>query len=264
MDRLFVNTILFATCFLISFSCVGDKSMGKEPSIVTEPTTLHGSSFLKGKVSAITNSDEYGVDSTSFVYNENGHLVKTIFYSKGKEDGCCKYYYDGSNSVTLHYYDNNEKEVSYTVIEYDDRKNITLRRDYGYIYPDTTRMVLLYLKQNSYDNKNHPDVAFEYFCDGIPPYKYRYTYNSDGTEIEECFLAVTGDIYTITKNKRDAMGNVVEQSENMPSDSHDWTNITIDYKYDEKGNWVERKIVDAAPEGYRNNYTKRSIYYLDE
>ena len=60
------------------------------------------------------------------------------------------------------------------------------------------------------------------------------------------------------------MGNVVEQSENMPSDSHDWTNITIDYKYDEKGNWVERKIVDAAPEGYRNNYTKRTIYYLDE
>lgn len=57
------------------------------------------------------------------------------------------------------------------------------------------------------------------------------------------------------------MGNVVEQSENMPSDSNDWTNITIEYKYDEKGNWVERKIIDTAPESYRNNYTKRNIYY---
>ena len=263
MDRLFVNTILLAICFLISFSCAENKSIDKEYAIATEPTTLHANCFLKGRIRAITNSDKYGVDSTLFVYNENRHLVKAIFYTKGKEDGFCEYRYNGSNCVTLYYYDNNEKETSYTIVEYDDRKNITLYRDYGYIYPDTTRMVLLYMWHNSYDNDNRRDVAFEYYCDGIPPYKYRYTYNADGTEIEECFLAVTGDIYTITKNKRDNMGNVIEQSECMPSDGQKWTNVTIEYKYDEKGNWVERKVVDSAVEGYRNNYTKRNIYYLD-
>lgn len=261
MDRLFVNTILLVVCFLISFSCVGNKSTDKESTIATESTTLHGNVFLKGRIHAITNSDKHGADSTLFVYNENGDLVKAVFFSNGEEDGCCEYHYNGSNRVDMHYYDNNEKEISYTIVQFDDRKNITLCRDYGYIYPDTSRMVLVYMKQNSYDKDNRRDIAFEYHCDGIPPYKYRYTYNADGIEKEECFLAVTGDIYTVTKRKRDTMGNVVEQSENMPSDSDDWTNITIEYKYDEKGNWVERKIIDTAPESYRNNYTKRNIYY---
>ena len=264
MDRLFVNTILFATCFLISFSCAGNKSIDKNSTIATEATTLYGNCFLKGRIRAITNSDKYGADSTLFVYNENGNLVKAVFFSNDKEDGYCEYRYNGSYRVDLHYYDNNEKEASYTIVEFDDRKNITLYRDYGYIYPDTIRMELLYMKQNSYDNDNRRDVAFEYFCDGIPPYKYRYTYNADGTEIEECFLAVTGDIYTITKNKRDNMGNIIEQSENMPSDGQVWTNVAIEYKYDEKGNWVERKIMDTDSESYSNNYTKRNIYYLDE
>lgn len=263
MDRLFANTILFATCLFISFSCAGNKSTDEEVGIATGPTTLYGNSFLNGKVSAIANSDEHGGDSTLFEYNENGHLVKAKFYSKGKEDGFCKYQYS-SNEIRQHYYDNNQKETSYTIVEFDDRKNITLLRDYGYIYPDTTKMVLLYMRHNSYDKENRPDVAFEYFCDGIPPYKYRYTYNRDGTEVEECSLAVTGNIYTITKKKKDKMGYVVEQSENMPSDSQEWTNIAIKYKYDKKGNWVERKIIDTASEGYRNDYTKRNIYYLDE
>ena len=264
MDRLFVNTILLVVCFLISFSCTGNKSTDKESSIATESTTLYGSSFLKGRIHSMAYSDKYGGDSTLFVYNDNGHLVKVVFYSNGKEDGYCEYHHNGSNRVDMHYYDNNEKEISYTIVQFDDRKNITLCRDYGYIYPDTTNMELLYMKQNSYDKDNRRDVAFEYHCDGIPPYKYRYTYNADGTETEECFLAVTGDIFTITKKKRDAMDNVVEQSENMPSDSDEWTNIAIEYKYDKKGNWVERKIVDLDSKSYRNNYTKRNIYYLDE
>ena len=93
-------------------------------------------------------------------------------------------------------------EKSYKIVEFDDRKNITLYRVYGYIFPDSTKMTMLYMMQRSYDDKNRHDGAFEYHCDGIPPYKYRYTYNNDGTEIEECFLAVTGDIYKITKNKK--------------------------------------------------------------
>ena len=120
------------------------------------------------------------------------------------------------------------------------------------------------MMQSSYNENNRLDNAFEYHCDGIPPYKYHYSYNYDGTETEECCLAVTGDIYTITKRKRDKNGNIIEERENFPSDTNDWTNIKVEYKYDEKGNWIERRIIDENPESYRNRYSKRRIYYIDE
>ena len=69
---------------------------------------------------------------------------------------------------------------------------------------------------------------------------------------------------TITKKKRDCMGNVVAQSENMPSDNSDQNCVIIEYKYDDYGNWEERKVVDSNPNGSLNNYEKRNIYYLDE
>ena len=45
MDRLFANTILFATCLFISFSCAGNKSTDEEVGIATGPTTLYGNNF---------------------------------------------------------------------------------------------------------------------------------------------------------------------------------------------------------------------------
>ena len=32
----------------------------------------------------------------------------------------------------------------------------------------------------------------------------------------------------------------------------------------QKGNWIERRIIDENPESYRNRYSKRRIYYMDE
>ena len=60
------------------------------------------------------------------------------------------------------------------------------------------------------------------------------------------------------------MGNVVAQSENMPSDNSDQNCVIIEYKYDDYGNWVERKVVDSNTNGSLNNFEKRNIYYLDE
>lgn len=238
------------------------KNSGIEQLSTPKYATLHGDCFLKGKIASIVYNDEEGYDSTMFVYNKDNHVQKAIFYFNGKEDGYCKYNYNGYNRVDLHYYNDNQEEDSYRIIEFDDRKNITLHRDYGYIYPDTANMVLLYMKHNSYDKDNRLDFAFEYYCDGTPSYKYKYCYNSDGTEVEECFLAVSGNIYTVKKKRRDKMGNIIEISENMPEDTEEWTNTKIEYKYDDKGNWIERKITSDA--GYMNKHTKRKIYYIEE
>ena len=75
---------------------------------------------------------------------------------------------------------------------------------------------------------------------------------------------MTGEIYTITKRIRDKMGNVVDESENMPRDNSEWSNIKIEYKYDDKGNWVERKITGSGSLGYLDRHSKRKIHYLDE
>lgn len=263
MIRTFITRTLLYIFIFILFSC-SDKKIDTTCMCSSGAVTMYGASFLKGKVSSIVYDDEQGCDSTLFVYNSKQHLVKTVFYLNGEENGFCKYYYNGSNRIDLHYYDGNKKETSCSIVEFDDYKNVTLCRDYVYIYPDTTHMVLLYMKQNSYDKNNRLNDAFEYHCDGIPPYKYRYFYNNDGTETEECYLATTGDIYSIIKIKRDKKGNVIEKSENFPRDTYDMTNIKIEYKYDKKGNWVERKIMDGDSESYRNKYLKRKIHYLEE
>ena len=118
--------------------------------------------------------------------------------------------------------------------------------------------------QKSYNENNQLSDAFEYHCDGIPPYKYYYSNNNDGTETEECFLAVTGDIYSITKRKKDNRGNIIEESKNFPGDTYDRTSLKIEYKYDDKGNCIERRFMAEAPVRYLNKYSKRRIHYLDE
>lgn len=260
MNCFTLKVIITVAITLITASC----SFVNEKPYVNKDVTLCDKEFLKGKVSSIIYDDEQGYDSILFVYNSKQHLVKTVYYSDKEERGYCRYNYNGFNRIDLHYYDNNQKETSYSIIEFDDNKNVTLCRDYGYIYPDTTKIILLYMIQKSYNENNQLSDAFEYHCDGIPPYKYYYSYNNDGTETEECFLVVTGDIYSITKRKKDNRGNIIEESKNFPGDTYDRTSLKIEYKYDDKGNCIERRFMDEAPERYRNKYSKRRIHYLDE
>ena len=263
MKHLVFAIFQIASCiFLISCSDVGNTESALP---LNHSVTFWKDSFLKGNVASVVYYDEDECDSTSFVYDNRGRICKTIFFLNGEHDGFCEYYNMGLNRIDLHYFNNDKKETSYDIVEFDDNKNITLYRNYGFIFPDTTKMVLLYMKQNSYDKENRMDVAFEYFCDGIPPYKYRYTYDKDGREIEECFLAVTGDIYTITKVKKDKMGNIVEISENMSYDSADWYTALIKYKYDEYGNWIERLVMPLDPmSSYSHMHTRRRIHYVEK
>lgn len=190
-----------------------------------------------------------------------GNIDKVIYYSNDGEAGYCKYEYRSSNRIDQYNFNHQGVEKSYEIVEFNDKKKITFYREYGYIYPDTTKMELLYLKQNSYDIAGRKESAFEYHCDGIPPYNYRYKYDCNGKETEICTLTVTGDIYTITKRKRDDKGNIIEQYENMPHDNSEWDSIKVEYKYDNNGNWMERKVTSSQE--YLNEVIKRKIYYID-
>ena len=102
-----VKTILLLTVFLLT-SCNNNCKLETEATKTNKAVTLYGTSFLKGKISSIVYDDEQGCDSTLFVYNSKQHLVKTISYSDGEEISSCKYNYNGSNRIDLHYYDNSQ------------------------------------------------------------------------------------------------------------------------------------------------------------
>ena len=263
MKRVLFTTILFTIFTLIISSCNNKTNTSLGIISDAEVVTLYGTEFLKGKVSSLVYNDEQGCDSLAFVYDKMGNIDKVIYYSNDVEAGYCKYEYRNSNRVDQYNFNYQGVEKSYEIVEFNDKKKITLYREYGYIYPDTTRMQLLYLKQNSYDIAGRKESAFEYHCDGIPPYNYRYTYDHNGTEIEECRLTVTGDIYAIIKTKRDSLGNIIEQNENMPWDNNKWDSIKVEYKYDNKGNWTEYKVTSLSSQEYLNREAKRKIYYID-
>ena len=262
MNYFSFKTILSVAIVPIMLSCNNNSKSETGQALVNEDATLYGTEFLRGKVSAVVYDEKEGCDSLAFIYSKNGDIDKVVSYSKAGEGGFCKYHYNGNNRIEQHYHNRDGVEKSYDIVEFDDRKNITLYREDGYIFPDSTKMTMLYMMQRSYDNKNRHDGAFEYHCDGIPPYKYCYTYNNDGTEIEECFLAVTGDIYKITKNKKDKQGNIIEQYVNYPRDNSEWDSIKYEYRYDNKGNWIERTTKGVGPLNYINEHRKRKIYYL--
>ena len=249
-------TTLTAIAITLLVSCT--KSEDNHPVVPEKQDaelTLCGNSFLRGKVLSIVEDG----DSTVFIYNSNKHVVGFKTFSNDKQVGECKYY-SRSNGFNQYYFNSKGEVSARDVVEYNENKDITLCEYHEYIYPDTTKLVLTELVFNSYDKKNRLESTFEYFCDGIPSYYSRYTYDADGTETETCRLASSGRIYTITKSRRDTLGNIIEMSENMPEDSPDWNHTTVKYKYDSHGNWIEREIKRETTVETR----KRKIYYLNE
>ena len=226
--------------------------------------TLYNQETLRGQVKCIVNDSQWQSDSITFSYDKELTLAGYRIFRHGKPDGYCEYRYSGKNRIDQYHYDNNGKVQTHCIMETDNRKNITLVREYGYIYPDTTRMILLYLRCNSYDTENQIESAFEYFCDGSPSYRYLYSYDSDETT-QKRINASTGNIYTVTRTADDKFGNTVKVSETMPEDSPEWHSATIDYEYDSNGNWTKRKVNGCDPR-LMNTVTDatRRIYYVDK
>ena len=229
-----------------------------------DSVTLYNQETLRGQVKCIVYDGQWQSDSIIFSYDKDLTLIGYSTFKDGKPDGYCEYRYSGENRIDQYHYDNNGKAQAHCIMETDERKNITLVREYGYIYPDTTRMILLYLRCNSYNSENQIESAFEYFCDGSPSYRYQYSYDSDG-RTQKRINASTGNIYTVTRTTDDKFRNTVKVSETMPEDSAEWHSATIGYEYDSNGNWTKRKVNDCDPRLMNTiaDATRR-IYYMDK
>lgn len=227
-------------------------------------TTLYGTETFHGQVACIVTTGQWRSDSIVFSYNNENKVSGYKIFENRTFAGYCEYKYPATNRIEQIDYDNNGKQKSYSIIDFDDKRNITMLQVYGYIYPDTINMKLLYKRCDTYNTDNRKESASEYFCDGTPPYRYRYTYDTNGTITEERSIASTGKIFTITRMVSDNNGNVVKVSEIMPKDTQEWQNATISYKYDSNGNWIERTVNGKDPrvmDSVRN--CTRRIYYVD-
>lgn len=252
-----IPVMLLLTVATIIASCKGDAQ--KESNQTQRETTLYGNTFLNGKVSSIV----AGNDSTVFIYGSEGcEGCKT--YNKGTLISGCVYEQETPQRLNKLFCDHTGKNTSRSTIEYNSNKKITIYRSYGYTFPDTANMVMLYLRNSTYDESGHITSSFEYFSDGTPNCNYSYSYDNEGTETRECYNAVTGDIIAITKTKFDKRGNPVEVSENMPSEGEEWYTRTIEYQYDNNGNWTE-KITHNITAGVKETSYKasRKIYYAE-
>ena len=228
-------------------------------------STLYNRESLKGKVACIVNYGQWQSDSIVFSYNKENLLTGYRIFKDGKADGYCEYKYSSNNRMDQYHYDSSGKPQVHCILEYDNSKNLTMIREYGYIYPDTTKMTLLYLRCNSYNTENRIESAFEYFCDGSPSYRYKYSYENDCTITQERINATTGEIFTITRTTDDKFGSTIKVCEIMPQDSPEWQNATIDYQYDNNGNWISRKVNGCDPRimNAATNATRR-IYYIEQ
>lgn len=227
--------------------------------------TLYNNEILNGQVDYIVSNSQWQSDSIIFSYDKENRLTEYKIFVNGKPCGHCEYKYSGENRIDLFRYDNNGKVLTYCITEYDNSKNNTMYKEYGYIYPDTSKMVLLYLRCNIYDLENKIESAFEYFCDGSPSYRYQYSHDCDGTITQKRINAATGKVFTITRTTEDKHGNAVKVSETMPNDSPEWHSATIDYEYDNKGNWTTRKVNGNDPR-LTNAVTNatRKIHYIEK
>ena len=155
---------------------------------------------------ACGSDDEYNADTAVSAYEaldaDSYRMVKCVkmdtIDNKGREyEWCYNFVYDAKNrieriegEITRHVVNPNNKKIY--------RKYLSFTTNYRFKKSDVLDIV--YIARVEYPEYTAWNTDVKYTFAGV--------FNADGTEIEECFLAVTGDIYTITKNKRDNMGNI--------------------------------------------------------
>lgn len=180
--------------------------------------------------------EESRVPLMTTTYNEEGYLVKEVFYALDgnvSQVGLTKYDTDG-NRTEVAFHNPNCGLMSLLVCEYDDNG-----KEIGCVYTSAQGLIIKQKSVPVYDHTGNKAEETWFYEDGTRSRKYTYKYHPDGRLLEQLTYKYADD--GSLEEKRISLygeeGNVVETS-CFDADGQLLEGQTR-YKYDEQGNEVE-------------------------
>ena len=174
--------------------------------------------------------------SPSYMYDENGNFSKII------------YDYEDEKSEVIFTYDEQQNKISRSVLsegvlkekaiwEYDKYGNQTKRDLYKYLSNGDfdTKLTLKY----EYDRKGRITGNYRFSNDTVISYKSLFEYKKRGKE-KIAFIYLHGKDFSNKEVTVYNKKNNIKAEKKYRNGKIDYQ-ITYTYKYDEKGNWIERK-----------------------
>lgn len=173
-------------------------------------------------------------DINKYIYDKNGNNIEFTYYQNGE-----------ISVKQINKFDNNNNLIDHRLYQYDGilkDKTLSKFNDYNleieseeYSFNGTS-CVLASKKTMEYDNNGNLIEEKNYDEKGNLKFIYKYVYDEKNNEIEKI---LTKD-NTIEKNTRilDKFNNSINGFEYLNNKLK--SNFTNKYKYDKKGNWIQR------------------------
>lgn len=247
----------YSCCFLLLLAACSEK---KETVSSWSEDKLHGS--VKSTIETAYMSmekDSVHMITASF-YDENGNLIENYSIDKWSDttDRHLNVYNDKNQLLRSKYINRNGEEVYTSHFTYDKRGNqIKELRD----YPNFDIDIVLYSSYNKHNElikRKHSDTRGNYLTNTYYlNFKNRtisHAYDSNHVHITTCVLFKNdlGQIlnelsYNLKTNRLfskiqeyNTAGDLIKQ--NMATNSMTDVKYSYEYKYDAKGNWIEKTI----------------------
>jgi len=207
--------------------------------ISTIPYTISYFNEL-GQLIKVCNDDSSEVSNLK--YNQQGNLMLKIQYSPYNDTLKYKYEYNNLGHLTSEYiFQTNSKDtlIKDSDYKYDSQGHLIERIKYSYNYMnygDLDKDRVLY----EYDSIGRVSQSDYYIHDSIHVSLSTYVYDQNGKIIQEYSEFFLDDYQDkgVTTYKYDKYGNMSEELSISILDSSMSNVFTVDYEYDEKGNWI--------------------------
>jgi uncharacterized lipoprotein NlpE involved in copper resistance len=212
---------------------------------------------LKGKVKSLKVFDFKAVDrfgkiekdslksKSIYTYDVKGNRIETnIYNSDGSLSDNFSYKYDDKeNKIESNRYTSDGRLYLKMLDQYDNKGN---KIESNWYNSDSS----LYLKTlYQYDNKGNKIKSNSYNPDGSFNDNFSYRYDNKGNMIESKSYKSDGSLEWKETNLYNNKGNIIKENLSFESYNKEMKNFDAnsEYKYDDKGNWIEQ-IIHHSPE----------------
>ncbi len=194
--------------------------------------------YTKNVINRVENRDKTLGLQLSVDYDLNGNLIeKTVYSFLGNLEYTIIYRYNDYNNLielSTYYPLSPYKKDYYGNYEYDEKGRLILKED------EFHSIVFSYDENNNKIREFHSGLHIQY--------EFELKFDTKGNEIEyHCDYGSGAADYSLYKyNKK---GNLIEAKhisyDSYEESSSDWFKSLVKFKYDEKGNQIERNIFDG-------------------